>query len=431
LFGARTVWLWALWNSLAGLAIGGAIHLFAGGDIAARGLVPMSVVFANVVGFAAMLTAKFVLPRYSGLPTVLRVPLGGLTLVAGGVLGSGLAMMVNPLVVLYQLRLALMVLTLNGVLALAVGLATYTYERMRTEIEEEASERGKLEHEMNIARDIQMELLPKTFPNLPGLDMFAFTVPARHVGGDCYDVIDLGDGRLAITIGDVSGKGTPAAILMANVQAAVRALSESEVPPAELITRVNRLVHGYTEDSVFITFFYSILDTRTGELLYVNAGHNPPCILRANGGREYLDRGGLVVGIMPGSEYEMGRAVLNAGDDLVLYTDGITEAANRDDEMYGEERLEELLTKHRHATAREIEERVYTSIKDFADGAAQTDDLTMVIVKMTTEAADEDAIETPDSPRMAKGGPPAARGASESGALWGPTTANGSTGSVN
>ena len=429
--GARTFWLWALWNSLVGLAVGGAIHLFAGGDIAARGLVPMSVVFANVVGFAAMLTAKFVIPRYGGMPTWIRLPLAGLTLVAGGVLGSGIAMMINPLVVLYQLRLAMMVLTLNGVLALAIGLATYTYERMRTEIEEEASERGKLEHEMNIARDIQMELLPKTFPNLPGLDMFAFTVPARHVGGDCYDVIDVGEGKLAITIGDVSGKGTPAAILMANVQAAVRALSESEVPPAELIERVNRLVHGYTEDSVFITFFYSVLDTRTGELIYVNAGHNPPCILRADGGREYLDRGGLVVGIMPGSEYEMGRAVLNAGDDLVLYTDGITEAANRDDEMYGEERLEKLLVQHRHATAREIEERVYTSIKDFADGAAQTDDLTMVIVKMTTDAADEDSKETPDSPRMAKGGSPAARGASESDVLWGPTTANGSTGGVN
>ncbi|MCK5597446.1 MAG: SpoIIE family protein phosphatase, partial [Candidatus Eisenbacteria sp.] len=132
---------------------------------------------------------------------------------------------------------------------------------MRIQIEQEAAERGKLEHEMNIARDIQMALLPKTFPSLPGLDMFAFTVPARHVGGDCYDVIDIGEGRLAITIGDVSGKGTPAAILMANVQAAVRALSESKVPAAELITRVNRLVHGYTEDSVFITFFYSVLDT--------------------------------------------------------------------------------------------------------------------------------------------------------------------------
>jgi hypothetical protein len=422
---AKTVWLWALWNSLIGLAVGGAIHVFAGGEITARGLVPMSVVFANVVGFAAMLTAKFVIPRYGGMPTWIRLPLAGLTLVAGGVLGSGIAMLVNPLIVLYQMRLASMVLTLNGMLALAVGLATYTYEQMLGRIEDEAAERGKLEHEMNIARDIQMELLPKTFPNLPGLDMYAFTVPARHVGGDCYDVIDVGDGKLAITIGDVSGKGTPAAILMANVQAAVRALSESEVPPDELIERVNRLVHGYTEESVFITFFYSVLDTRTGELRYVNAGHNPPCILRADGGREYLDKGGLVVGIMPGSQYEEGHAVLGEGDDLVLYTDGVTEASNLEDEMFGEERLEKLLMAHRHASAREIEERVYTSIKDFAAGAAQTDDLTMVIVKMTPGSADGHSIETPDSPRMAKGGPPAARGASDEDALWGPATADG------
>jgi sigma-B regulation protein RsbU (phosphoserine phosphatase) len=211
---------------------------------------------------------------------------------------------------------------------------------------------------------------------------------------------------------------------MANVQAAVRALSESQVPAAELITRVNRLVHGYTEESVFITFFYSVLDTRTGELVYVNAGHNPPCILRADGRREYLDKGGLVIGIMPGSEYESGQATLQAGDDLVLYTDGITEAANPDDEMFGEERLEELLTEHRHASAREIEEKVYSSIKDFAAGASQTDDLTMVIVKIVADAAEDDTIEAPDSPRMARGGPPAARGASATDALWGPATAD-------
>ncbi|MFH1689524.1 MAG: PP2C family protein-serine/threonine phosphatase [Candidatus Eisenbacteria bacterium] len=430
-FRAKTVWLWALANSLVGLGVGGGIHLFAQGDITARGLVPMSIVFANVIGFAAVLTARFVLPKYSGLPTFLRIPLAGLTLVAGGVLGSGIAILVNPLVILYQLRLGFMVLTVNGVLALAVGLITYTYEQMRTQIEKEASERGKLEHEMNIARDIQMELLPKTFPKLPGLDMFAFTVPARHVGGDCYDVIDVGDGKLAITIGDVSGKGTPAAILMANVQAAVRALSESHVPPVELITRVNRLVHGYTEDSVFITFFYSILDTRTGEIVYVNAGHNPPCVLRANGNREYLDRGGLVVGIMPGSEYEEGTTTLRAGDDLVLYTDGITEAANPEDEMFGEERLEQLLIEHRHSSAREIEERVYSSITNFAAGASQTDDLTMVIVKMTSDVVDGNTIELPDSPRIANGGSPAAQGASATGDLWGPATANSPTDSVN
>jgi sigma-B regulation protein RsbU (phosphoserine phosphatase) len=183
-------------------------------------------------------------------------------------------------------------------------------------------------------------------------------------------------------------------------------------------------VHGYTEESLFITFFYSVLDTRTGELVYVNAGHNPPCILRADGRREYLGKGGLVIGIMPGSEYESGRATLRTGDDLVLYTDGITEASNPDDEMFGEERLEELLTEHRHASAREIEEKVYSSIKDFAAGASQTDDLTMVIVKMIADASDDDTVEAPDSPRMAKGGPPAARGASATDDLWGPATAD-------
>lgn len=428
---AKSLWLWALANSLAGLGVGGAIHFFAGGEIAARGLIPMSIVFANVVGFAAMLTARFVLPRYGGLPAFLRIPLAALTLLAGGILGSGIAILVNPLIVLYQFRLGTMVLTVNGVLALVVGLVTYTYEQMRRQIEREASERGRLESEMSVARRIQMELLPKTFPRIAGLDMFAFTVPARQVGGDCYDVIDIGEGKLAVTIGDVSGKGTPAAILMANVQAAVRALSESNVPAGELIDRVNRLVYGYTEESVFITFFYSVLDTRTGELVYVNAGHNHPCVLRADGSSEHLDRGGLVIGIMPGSTYEEGRVALRPGDNLVLYTDGITEAANADEEMFGEERLEKVLVKYRDATAREMEERVYTSIKDFAAGASQTDDLTMVVVKITEEARGRQTADNPDSPRKAEGGPPAARGALSTGALWGPAEAEGGADSIN
>ena len=143
---ARTLWLWALANTVVGLLIGSAIHLFAGGDVTASGLIPMSVVFANVVGFAAILTARFVLPHYSGMPAWLRLPLAGLTLVAGGVLGSGLALLVNPLVVLYQMRLAVMVLTINGALALIVGIGAYTYEQMRRIIERDASERGRFEH---------------------------------------------------------------------------------------------------------------------------------------------------------------------------------------------------------------------------------------------------------------------------------------------
>lgn len=384
----------------------------------------MSVVFANVVGLVALLTVRFVLPRYSGFPAYVRFPLAGATLLGGGVLGSGLALLINPLIVLYQMRLALMVVTLNAVLALVVGALTYVYEYMRARIEDEAAARGRLEHEMRVARDIQMELLPKTFPNIPGLDVFGFTVPARHVGGDCYDVIDVGDGRLAITIGDVSGKGTPAAILMANVQAAVRALSESGVPPARLIEKVNGLVHKFTEDSVFITFFYCVLDTRTGRLDYVNAGHNPPCVLRRDGGRDYLDRGGMVIGIMPDAGYEEGAVTLAAGDNLILYTDGVTEAANPDEEMFGEARLVEVLTRNRHATAREMEETVYSSVKNFTDGAAQTDDLTMVVVKMTQESAGEESVRETESPRQARGGPSAARGAPAVGDLRGPATAD-------
>ena len=419
----RTVGLWIASSTVAGLGIGAGILLFAGGQAASGSLMLMSVVFANVVGFVALLTVRFVLPRYSGLPAYVRFPLAVATLLGGGVLGSGLALLVNPLVVLYQVRLALMVVTLNGVLALVVGALTYVYEYMRSRIEDEAAARGRLEHEMNVARDIQMELLPKTFPNISGLDVFGFTVPARHVGGDCYDVIDVGDGRLAITIGDVSGKGTPAAILMANMQAAVRALSESGVPPARLIEKANGLVHKFTEDSVFVTFFYGVLDTRSGRLDYVNAGHNPPCVLRRDGNKEYLDRGGIVVGIMPEASYEEGTIELGAGDDLVLYTDGITEAANTDDEMFGEARLEAALTEYRHGSAREIEERVYSRIKDFTAGAAQTDDLTMVIVKMTAGSAEEESVPEAESPRQAEGGPSAARGAPATGDLRGPAVA--------
>ncbi len=426
----KGVLLWALAASVAGLGIGLAIRLFSGAEGgAARSLVLMSVVFANIAVFTAVLTVKLVLPRVSGFPGYIRFPLAIVMLIAGGVIGSGVAILVNPLIVLYQMENAVMVTTINAAVALVVGLMTYMYEQMRTQVENAVAERSMLEHEMNIARRIQTELLPKQFPNPPGWDIFGFSVPAKQVGGDCYDVIELDDGRLAITIGDVSGKGAPAAILMANVQAAVRALAESGVPASQLVGRVNTLVHSYTEDSVFVTFFYAVLDTRTQEVTYVNAGHNPPCVLRAGGRREYLDKGGLVVGAMPGIDYEQGTVRLSTGDDLVLYTDGVTEAMNGDEEMFGEERLEELLVAHRHKSARDIEEHVYTEIRDFAAGAAQADDLTMVVVKRFDENApsnrenNEKAFSSSDSPREAMGGSSAAQGASDSDRLGGPATA--------
>ena len=426
----KGVLLWALAASAAGLGIGLAIRLFSGAEGgAARSLVLMSVVFANVAVFTAVMVVKFVLPKMSGFPGYIRIPLAIVMLIAGGVIGSGIAILVNPLIVLYQMENAVMVATINAAVALVVGLMTYMYEHMRTQVENAVAERSMLEHEMDIARRIQTELLPKQFPKPPGWDIFGFSVPAKQVGGDCYDVIELEDGQLAITIGDVSGKGAPAAILMANVQAAVRALAESGIPPSQLVGRVNTLVHGYTADNVFVTFFYAVLDTRTQHVTYVNAGHNLPCVLRAGGTREYLDKGGLVLGVIPGIDYEEGTVSLSTGDDLVLYTDGVTEAMNGDEEMFGEERLEELLVEHRHKSARDIEEHVYTEIRDFAAGAAQADDLTMVVVKRFDENTpsnrenNEKAFSSSDSTREAMGGSSAAQGASDSDRLGGPATA--------
>ncbi|MCK4513339.1 PP2C family protein-serine/threonine phosphatase [bacterium] len=419
----KTILLWALAASTAGLAIGLAIQVFSGSEGGvARSLIPMSIVFANVAVFAAVLTVRFVLPKMSGFPVYFRFPLAVITLIAAGVFGSGLAILINPLVVLYQMRNALMIVTVNGVLALTIGAITYNYELLRQQIETVVAERSKLEQEMEIARTIQTQLLPKSFPDPPGWDIYGFSVPARHVGGDCFDVIDMTDGKFAITIGDVAGKGTPAAILMANVQAAVRALAESGVRPKELMRHVNRIAYSYTGDSEFITFFYCVLDTKAGEIRYVNAGHNPPCVLRSNGEKEFLGKGGLIVGIMPDVEYEDAVITLGLGDSLVLFTDGVTEALNPHEEMFGDERLEALLVEHRHLGAHDIEERVYAELKGFVAGAAQADDITMVAVKCYADAA-----QISDPPREANGGLSAARGVSSGNHLREPAEAADST----
>jgi len=421
----KTVLLWALAASAAGLAVGLAIKVFSGSEGgAARSLIPMSIVFANVAVFAAVLTVRYVLPKMSGFPVYVRFPLAVITLIAAGVFGSGLAILINPLVVLYQVRNALMIVTVNGVVALTIGAITYNYELLRQQIETVVAERSKLEQEMDIARTIQTQLLPTSFPEPPGWDIYGFSVPARQVGGDCFDVIDLGDGKLAITIGDVAGKGTPAAILMANIQAAVRALAESGVEPRQLMRHVNRIAHSYTGDSEFITFFYCVLDTRTGEIRYVNAGHNLPCVLRSDGEKEFLDKGGLIVGIMSDVEYEDAVVSLGPGDSIVLFTDGVTEALNPEEEMFGDERLEGLLVEHRHLGARDIEKRVYTELTGFVAGAAQADDITMVVVKCYAGAA-APAFYEEDSgpPREADGGLSAARGVSSGSHLREPTEA--------
>ena len=198
-----------------------------------------------------------------------------------------------------------------------------------TRLFQDQLEKKKLESELNLALDIQKGLLPKSAPDIYGYDLQGLSYPSKHIGGDYYDFIQLDSGRTLIAIADVSGKGIPASLLMANVQAALRALSPLELPLKELVGRINSVVYQNTTADKFVTFFCGILNTLNGEFEYLNAGHNPPYLARANGDLEELTFGGLILGLFDSAPpYEEGKITINIGDALLLYTDGVTEAMN-------------------------------------------------------------------------------------------------------
>lgn len=256
------------------------------------------------------------------------------------------------------------------------GLAIASLENAR--LLEEMIEKRRLEEDLRIAWEIQQQLLPASLPTIPGYEIAAGTLPARQVGGDCYDVITLPDGRLLIAIADVSGKGTPASLLMANVQAALRALAPLGMSLGELAGRVNDLIHDNTAPDKFITAFLAILEPVSGHLYYVNAGHNPPYHI-SGGEVRGLAEGGLILGIMPTAiPYDVGEIIMERGDILAIYTDGVSEAMNRNREEYGEERLTRLLLKESGAGASQLFVRIREDVESFVDGAGRSDDITII-----------------------------------------------------
>jgi len=258
--------------------------------------------------------------------------------------------------------------------ALAVG----ALENLRLLSERLA--RQKLEEDLRIAAGIQQGLLPRALPAISGFDIAGQTIPAQHVGGDCYDVIELGDERYLFTIADVAGKGTPASLLMATMQATVRALAGLELPLDEIVARVNDLLYRNTSADKFITAFFAILDASTSRLAYVNAGHNPP-LLKSGGEIVPLDRGGLILGITPTLiPYEVGVVEFAPGDLLLLYTDGVSEAMNARIEEYGDQRLRSLVWARAFPSAEEWMEALREDVRAFVDGAPQSDDITIVTI---------------------------------------------------
>jgi sigma-B regulation protein RsbU (phosphoserine phosphatase) len=237
--------------------------------------------------------------------------------------------------------------------------------------------------EQEEARLIQRTLLPSAMPQISTCDIAARWQPASGIGGDCYDLVRFSNSRFGVSIADVVGKGLPAALLMSNLQAAVRAFATDDARPSQVTASVNRLLCRNIAVGKFVTFAYAIVDAEAGEIIFANAGHNPPLILRANGSVDRLSATGVVLGVFPDGIYEDHRAAFNAGDRLVCYTDGITEAEDTDGNDFGEDRLVSALRECAPgASASDIVERLTGTLAVWTGGAVQ-DDATLIVVKRT------------------------------------------------
>jgi sigma-B regulation protein RsbU (phosphoserine phosphatase) len=253
---------------------------------------------------------------------------------------------------------------------------------LRSEIEKGRIRRAEQEHElreMDEARRIQRKLLPASLPQIDGWEVASSWQPAAGVGGDCFDALAFGRTRLALSIADVVGKGIPAALLMSNLQAAVRAFATDAAQPGELCQQVNRILCGNIAEGRFISFFYCVIDSDLATLTYANAGHYLPILIRAEGTVERLGCGGAVLGVFPETAYEQGEVALAPRDRLILFTDGITEARNAADEEFGEERLVNLAVANRSCSAPALQARLAEAVAAFAGGEFQ-DDATLIVL---------------------------------------------------
>ena len=248
-----------------------------------------------------------------------------------------------------------------------------------------------MEEELESARQLQMCMVPTTFPQPTArrpIEIFAMMEPAREVGGDLYDFYDIDDGTLCFFIGDVSGKGVPAALFMARTKNVIRLVSRllrgaggSAPTPADIVTAVNRELCQDNVGMMFVTLFFGMLDPQTGDLRFTNAGHNPPYHLNNNGPTPVTTCKGRPLGVRDNSAYETGRLTLAPGEEIYLYTDGVTEAANRKDELFTEERLAAVLRVVAAHPTSAIVKAVAEAVRSFADGAPQSDDITALAIR--------------------------------------------------
>jgi len=268
-----------------------------------------------------------------------------------------------------------------NLLTVMANVAAIRIERDRLAEVEQAEK--LMASELEQAAEIQRQFLPSDAPVLPGLELAGYNAACRTVGGDYYDFLPYADNRVGIMIGDVAGKGMPAALMMTSLQAKVQALAEMPGDPATVVARLNRSLAATCPRNRFVTFFFSIIDASSGEIAFCNAGHNPPLLVRADGHIERLEGGGPVLGILPAMTYERQESRMEPGDVLVLYSDGVTEAANLAGEEF-EDRLPELAVRLRDRSAAEIVQAVHETVKDWIAGQPPADDITVVVARRTS-----------------------------------------------
>jgi sigma-B regulation protein RsbU (phosphoserine phosphatase) len=242
-----------------------------------------------------------------------------------------------------------------------------------------------IKHDLDIAREIQTSILPKTFPAFPNrneFDLYASMDAAKSVGGDFYDFFLIDENKLGVVIADVSGKGIPAALFMAVSRTMLKTTAMGNISTSECLTKTNNMLCSESVNSMFVTLFYGIINLTTGEMNYSNAGHNPPYILKSDGKVELLEgTGEIVLAALEGINYTQHHTILNPGDAIYMYTDGITEAMNINNELFTDERLKEVLQTVAGNSCKQIIDSVRKEVEEFSKGAEQSDDITAIAVR--------------------------------------------------
>ena len=252
----------------------------------------------------------------------------------------------------------------------------------RARLTRELLERRRLEKELAIAREIQASFLPERPPEIPGFDLAGTALPHAEVGGDYFDFIRVSEQRWGLAIADVSGKGIPAALIMAGFRMSLLAEIRNEFAIRAIMRKVNGLLYESTDRDKFVTAFYGLLDVKHRALIFSNAGHNPPILVREGGAVEYLLEGGVAFGVLGDAQYDEKALALRAGDVLVLYTDGLSEAESASGEQFGQRRIEQCVASLASQSAQAIVHGLVQAVLDWSGERGQNDDLTLMVVKV-------------------------------------------------